>query len=69
MVTGMEMVPEGISKAFKQEKKVIGGRGPQLVDIVKMLQLTTSLEPTFMCIDGPDACTGVQLVRVLGSLN
>ena len=68
MVSRMEVIPEEISRAFEEEKKVIGGRGPQLVDIVKMLQLTASLQPTFMCVDGLDECSGVQLVRVLNSL-
>ena len=68
MVSRMEVIPEEISRAFEEERKVIGGRGPQLVDIVKMLQLASSLQPTFMCVDGLDECSGVQLVRVLNSL-
>src|ERR1700761_515525 len=46
----------------------IGGRGPQLADIVKMLQSITSLQPTFICIDGLDESTGVQQLRLLGAL-
>jgi len=68
MVSRMEVIPEEISRAFEEERKVIGGRGPQLLDIVKMLQLASSLQPTFMCVDGLDECSGVQLVRVLNSL-
>jgi len=68
MVSGMERIPEEISGAFKEQKKAIGGRGPQLVDIVGMLQVATSSRPTFICIDGLDECTGVQLVKVLDSL-
>jgi len=42
LVSGMEAIPEDIARAFQEEKKVIGGRGPQLTDIVKMLQTITS---------------------------
>jgi len=68
MVSGMERIPEEILSAFKEQKKVIGGRGPQLVDIVGMLQVATSSRPTFICIDGLDECAGVQQIKVLGSL-
>jgi len=69
IVSGMESIPEDISHAFQEEKKAIGGRGPQLVDIVKMLQAITSSLRTFMCIDALDECAGVQRVRILDSLN
>ena len=69
IVSGMERVPEEISRAFQEQKKAIGGCGPQLADIVKMLQATTSLQPTFMCIDALDECVGVQRFKVLDSLN
>jgi len=68
VVSGMERIPEEISSVFKEQRKIIGGRGPQLVDIVGMLQVATSSQPTFMCIDGLDECAGVQQVKVLGSL-
>ena len=68
MVSGMERIPEEISRAFKEQRKIIGGRGPRLVDIVGMLEVATSSRPTFMCIDGLDECVGVQLPKVLGSL-
>jgi len=57
-----------ISRAFQQQKQAIGGCGPQLVDIVKMLQAITSEQPTFICIDALDECVGVQRARVLNSL-
>jgi len=37
VVAGMEQIPKEISEAFQEQKKVIGGRKPQLLDIVKML--------------------------------
>ena len=68
IVSGMERIPEEISRAFQEQKKAIGGCGPQLADLVKMLQTTTAPQPTFMCIDSLDECVGVQRVRVLDSL-
>jgi len=68
MISGMERIPEEISRAFREQKKAIGGCGPQLVDIVNMLQALMSSQPTFICIDALDECVGVQRVRVLDSL-
>jgi len=68
VVSGMERIPGEISKAFQDQKKAIGGCGPPLVDIVKMLQSITSSQPTSICIDALDECVGVQRVRVLDSL-
>ena len=69
VVSGMERIPDEISTAFREQKKVIGGCGPKLIDLVKMLQTITSSQPTFMCIDALDECVGVQRVNVLDSLN
>ena len=68
MVSGMERIPEEILRAFQHQKTALGGRRPQLVDIVKMLQLVTSSRRTFMCIDALDECEGVQQIRLLNSL-
>ena len=68
IVGGMERIPEEISRAFQQQKTTIGGRRPQLDNIVKMLQLITSPRRTFMCIDALDECSGAQRVRLLDSL-
>jgi len=68
IVSGIEKVPEEISRAFQKQKKAIGGCGPQLADIVKMLQAITSSQPTFICIDALDECVGAQRFKVLDSL-
>ena len=68
IVNGMETIPEDISRAFQEQKKAIGGRGPQLLDIVKMLQVITSSMHTFVCIDALDECTVVHRVKILDSL-
>ena len=54
IVGGMETIPEEISRAFQDRKMAIGGRGPQLPDIVKMLRTITSSLRTFVCIDALD---------------
>ena len=68
VISGMERVPEEISRAFREQKKAVSGRKPQLCDIVKMLQLITSSQRIFMVIDALDECTAVQRFRLFDSL-
>ena len=68
MVSRMERIPEEISQAFQQQAMNIGGLRPQLGNIVRMLQVITSLRPTFMVIDALDECSGAQRARLLNSL-
>ena len=51
VVSGLEKVPEEIVREYEDQKQVIGGRGPPLPDIVKMLQTTSSEKRTFICLD------------------
>ena len=69
MVSGMERIPEEISRVLQEQKNTLGGCRPQLVDIVKMLQVIASSQPTFICIDALDECTGGERFRILDSLN
>jgi len=68
VVGGMEEIPDEISQAFQEQKKVIGGRGPRLPDIVKMLQTITSSLRTFVCIDALDECATAHRIKLLNSL-
>ena len=68
IVSGMEAIPEDISRAFQEQKKAIGGRGPLLIYIVKMLQTITSSQRTFVSIDALDECVTVHRVKILDSL-
>jgi len=68
VVGGMEKVPEEIAQAFQEQKMAIGGRGPRLPDIVKMLQTITSSLRTFVCIDALDECAATNRVKLLSSL-
>ena len=63
IVSGMGRIPEEIWQAFREQKRAVGGCRLQLVDIVKMLQLITSSQRTFLCIDALDECAGVQRFR------
>ena len=69
VVGGMEKVPDEITRAFQEQKMAIGGRGPQLPDIVKMLQTITSSLRTFVCIDAWDECAVAHRVKLLNSLH
>ena len=68
MISGMEIFPEDISPGLNEQLSTIDEEEPQLADIVKILQLITSSQPTFMCIDGLDECVGEERVRILDSL-
>jgi len=69
VVSGMEKVPKEIAQAYEDQKKVIGGRRPQLADIAKMLQITSLEKRTFICIDALDECVPGNRVKLLDSLN
>ena len=69
VVSGLEEVPKEIVKAYEDQKQVIGGRGPRLGDIVKMLQKTASMKRTFICIDALDECVARYRADILDSLN
>jgi len=68
IVGGLEKVPDEISRTFQDYKKVIGGRGLRVGEIVKMLQAVTSLKPTFICVDALDECVERHRLEVLDSL-
>jgi len=68
MISGMEIVPEEIFRGLREHRDAFCEDIISLVDIVQMLQLITSLQPRFICIDGLDECAGVQLSRLLESL-
>jgi len=69
VVVGLEKLPGEIAQAYGDEKHVIGGRGPQLTDIVTMLENTARLKRTFICIDALDECAAEYRAEILESLN
>jgi len=68
IVGGLETIPAEIRETFQDHKKVIGGRGLRVAEIVKMLQTVTSLRPTFICVDALDECVEGNQPEVLDSL-
>ena len=68
VVFSLEGIPEEISRAFQERRKAIGESGPQLIDIVRVLQLTTSSQPTFIVIDALDECAEVERFKLFDSL-
>jgi len=68
VVGGMEKAPEEITRALEEQKLANTGRGPQLPDIVKMLQTITSSLRTFICIDASDKCAVANRIKLLNSL-
>ena len=68
VIDGTEGVPEDIWRALQKQKKAVSGRKPQLSDIVKILQLITPWQRTFMVIDALDECTAVQRFRLFDLL-
>ena len=68
-VGGLGEAPMEIARAYEDQKTVIGGRGPQLSDIVRMLQTTSSKKPTFICIDALDECVAEHRIKLLNSLD
>jgi len=68
IISRTEGIPGEIWRALREQKDAVSGRRPQLNDIVKMLQLITSSQRTFMVIDVLDECTAVQRYRLFDLL-
>ena len=69
VVGGLDEVPERIVKAFRDRKKVIGGKRLELAEIVEVLQDISSPRCTSICIDALDECPPGHRVKLLDSLN
>ena len=69
VIGGLDEIPERIVKAFRERKKVIGGRRLALAEIVEFLQDIASSQSTFICIDALDESPPRHLAKLLGSLN
>jgi len=71
LVFGLAEIPEEISEAYEDRKNAIGGQGPQISDILKMLQITCARKRAFICIDALDECATehrAKLLDLLGQL-
>jgi len=54
LVSGLEEIPELVIQVFQKQKKVIGGKGLQVPQILKMFQTITATRRTFICVDALD---------------
>ena len=68
LLSGLGAIPVEIVQKFRGQKKAIGGRRPQLPDIVKMCVAVASLQRTFICVDALDECVPSHQLDVLGAL-
>ena len=48
LVSGLDGIPEVVVRGFRNQKKVIGGRGLQVSGILKMFQTITTIKRTFI---------------------
>jgi len=68
LVSGLEGIPEVVVQSFRNQKKVIGGRGLQVSGILKMLLTITATKRTFICVDALDECVPEHRMVILESL-
>ena len=69
VVRGLEEVPEGIVKAYRDQKRFTGGQNLSPAEIVEFLQDISSSRRTFICIDALDEYPPGPLTKLLDSLN
>ena len=68
-LVGRGAIAEDLREAFQKAKKEVGGRGPRLADLMRMLRTTiASLPGVFICIDALDECLPKFLPELLESL-
>ena len=68
LVFGLNEIPEEILEAYEERKNAIGGQGPQISNILKMLKTTSSRRRAFICIDALDECAAEHRAKLLHSL-
>ena len=68
-LVGRGDIPSYLREAYQKAKKEFGGRGPQLLDLIKILRTTIAPLPrVFICIDALDECLPKCLPELLDSL-
>ena len=58
-----------ITKAYEDQRNLVGGQAPQLPDIMKMLQTATSNKRAFICINALDEWAAEHQVKLLNFPN
>ena len=68
-LVGRGGMTKDLREAFQKAKKEVGGRGPRLADLIRMLRTAiASLLRAFICIDALDECLPKCLPELLESL-
>jgi len=68
-LVGRGGIPDYLRAAFERGQKEFGGRGPRLVDLMRMLRSAIpSLPRVFICLDALDECLPKYLPELLESL-
>jgi len=67
-VSGLKKIPEAIVRDFQKQKTGTGGRGLQVLGIMKMFQAITTTRRTFICVDALDECVPEHRAVILESL-
>jgi len=68
-LVGKSGIAEDLREAFQKAKGEVGGRGPRLGDLMRMLKTAiASLPKVFICIDALDECLPKYLPELLVSL-
>ena len=68
LVSGQGEIPEAIVQDFRKEKRSIGGRGLQVLGILKMFQIIATMRQISICVDALDECLPEHRMVVLESL-
>ena len=69
LVVGLGKIPEEVVRSFRNQKKVIGGRGLQVSGILKMFPTITATKRTFICVDALNECVPEHRMVILESLS
>ena len=68
LLSGQGEIPEAIVQDFRKEKRSIGGRGLQVLGILKMFQIIATTRRISICVDALDECLPEHRMVVLESL-
>lgn len=69
IVSGLEVIPDRIAKAFRDRVRVAGGQKLVLSEIVEHIQSILTSRRTFICLDALDECRARDRAKLLDLLN
>jgi len=69
IVSGLEVIPEGIAEAFRDRVRVAGGQKLVLSEIMEHIRSILTSRRTFICLDSLDECRARDRVKLLDLLN